>query len=64
MDKNSVLSAFDEIVNDERIPYKLTEKKRMFGEWKFPACIAGYELLRPVVEQKKNILLEHSSGIR
>lgn len=63
---NLLYISFDEIMNDKRLPYRLAEKenaRKAFDEWELPARIAGYELLRRAVLQKKNILLEHSSSI-
>lgn len=64
---NIVYISFDEIMNDERLPYRYAEKEnpqKAFDEWELPARVAGYELLKQVVKLKKNILLEHSSSLK
>ena len=63
---NLLYITFDGIIKDSRLPYQLAEKdnsQRAFKEWELSARIVGYELLRRAVEQKKNILFEHSSSI-
>lgn len=63
---NFLYISFDKIMEDRRLSYKLAEKidaKKAFADWEVPARIAGYELLKRAVQQKKNILFEHSSSI-
>lgn len=64
---NLLYISFDEIMKDNRLPYKSAEKKdaqQAFNDWEIVARIVGYELLKRAVEQKKNILFEHSSSIQ
>ena len=65
--KNCVIVAFDTIMENPALPYAreaMESQLTAFKRWELPSRIAGYELLRRLVAQKKNIVFEHSSSIK
>lgn len=60
--KDYVLIGFDLIM--EKVPQYHQDREELgkidaFKKWELPARIAGYELLRQAIEQKKNIYFDH-----
>ena len=60
--KDYVLIGFDLIM--EKVPEYHKDREELgkmeaFKKWELPARIAGYELLRQAIEQKKNIYFDH-----
>ena len=60
--KDYVLIGFDLIM--EKVPQYHEDREKLgkmeaFKKWELPARIAGYELLRRAIEQKKNIYFDH-----
>ena len=63
--KDFILISFDSIM-EEHPQYKDDLKNigsvEAFKKWELPSKIAGYELLRRAIEQKKNIFFDHSGA--
>ena len=63
--KDFVFISFDALM-EEHVKYKEDLKNigsvEAFKKWEISARIAGYELLRRAVEQKKNIFFDHSGA--
>lgn len=60
--KDYVLIGFDLVM--EKVPQYHEDREKLgkmeaFKKWELPARIAGYELLRRAIEQKKNIYFDH-----
>ncbi len=60
--KDYVLIGFDLVM--EKVPEYRQDREKLgkmeaFNKWEIPARIAGYELLRRAIEQKKNIFFDH-----
>ena len=63
--KDYVLIGFDIIM--ERVPEYHQDREKLgkmeaFKKWELPARIAGYELLRRAIEQRKNIFFDHGGN--
>lgn len=57
-----VFVGFDHVM--EQVPQYQKDREELgkleaFNKWEIPARIAGYELLRRAIEQKKNIFMDH-----